>query len=85
MLEDWKLIGHEVVRAEVIGHAEIEDGEGISLDAADVTLPSHSGTPYTSATEAPRLLRAGVELKTENTLYQLGQESREGPVTPILY
>lgn len=83
-LEGWKLIGSKVC-AEVTGHTEIEDGQGVSLDTADVTIPSHSGTPYTSATEAPLLLQAGVELQTETTLYQLGQENPNVPTTPIAY
>lgn len=83
-LEGWKLIGDRVC-AKVTGHTEIEDGQGVSLDTADVTIPSHSGTPYTSATEAPLLLRAGVELKTNRTLYQLGQEHPDLPTTPIAY
>jgi hypothetical protein len=74
-LEGRKLVGNRVC-AEVIGHTEIEDGQGVSLDTADVTIPAHSGTPYTSVAEAPPLLRAGLELQTENTLYQLGQENR---------
>ncbi|HSW85317.1 MAG TPA: hypothetical protein VLF79_01720 [Candidatus Saccharimonadales bacterium] len=83
-LENWKLIGDKVCGA-VIGHPKIEDGKEVSFNVEDVTLPAHSETPYLSATEAPDLLRAGVELRTSQTLYHLGQENPDLPKTPIPY
>jgi hypothetical protein len=76
-LEDWKLIGSKLC-AVVIDHPQIGDGAVVSLNDSDVTIPSHVGTPYTSATEAPDPLREGVGVQTSNSLYRLGQENIPG-------